>query len=620
MGKNSEDKGKEPEKKSGNNENMESKSLTENMQVDYEGKPKLPQGMAGGEIPDNVKKEMEKTREKLEKFKKSIVKKYPFTIAIGIIPPQAAEKFDEESGMSEEEKKEKPMHLVVIIPEEKFKEIGKIKAELIKETKEMKPKLWLNIITPVDLWNFGLDSKYDIVEAIGMAFPLYDKGLLGSLRVSQIHKSLCLRKFEKYVASYVIGGSLVRGTATKTSDVDVFVVIDDTDVKRMPRLELKEKLRSIIYQYIMEASELAGVKNVLNVQVYLLTDFWESVKDAHPVIFTFIRDGIPLYDRGTFLPWKLLLKMGRIKQSAEAIDMFMSMGDKMKETVKRRMLDIVMGDIYWSVLTPSQALLMLYGLPPPNTYETVEQMKKIFFEKEKMLEKKYIDILDNIAIKYYKGYEHEKIKEVSGKEIDKLLADAEDYMKRLKELRGEIEKKAEERTIEQVYKDVFKILEGLFGKKPEASLVKEFEKELVNKGRTEPRFLHVLNELVDCKKKYKTKKKPTKHEIEEVRKNSTQLINHLIEYGQRCDLALLQKNKVTIVYENNKADLFLTSPAFLIQEGKIKKINDKEGKLEEAHSIEFEKAIEEQKGKSGKLSKEIMKVLKKELGEFEVLI
>ena len=40
-------------------------------------------------------------------------------------------------------------------------------------------------------------------------------------------------------------------------------------------------------------------ENILNVQVYLLTEFWEKVKDAEPVIFTFIRDGVPLYDRGT---------------------------------------------------------------------------------------------------------------------------------------------------------------------------------------------------------------------------------------------------------------------------------------------------------------------------------
>jgi len=571
-----------------------------------------------GQISEDAKKEMEETREKLEKFKKAIIKKYPFTLAIGLIPPQAAEKFDEENELTEEEKKQKPMHLVIIVPEDKFKEIGKIKAELIKESKDMTPKIWLNLMTPVDLWNFALDGKYEINEAIGMAFPLYDKGLLGSLRVAQIHKSLVLRKFERYVTSYIITGSLVRGDAKKTSDVDVFIVIDDCDVKRMPRLELKEKLRSIIYSYIVEAQELAGVKNILNVQVYILTEFWESVKDAHPVMFTMIRDGVPLYDRGTFMPWKLLLKMGKIKPSPEAIDMFMSMGDKLSESIKRRLLDIVMGDLYWGVITPSQALLMLYGLPPPTTKEVVGDMKRIFHDKEKMLEKKYIDILEEIVIKYYKGYEHGKVKEVKGADVDRLLKDAEDYMKRLKELREQIEKRANERTIEEIHETIFKILKGLFGKKNETGLIKEFEKELVNNGKVDPRYLRTLNELMDAKKKLKNKKKPTKHEVEQIRKNAALLINNLIEYGQRCELVELQKSKVILSFKKGKkADLFLTSPAFLIREGKIQKITNK---IENSSHEEFQNILQQQKGKSGKLTPEILDLLKKELGEFEIIV
>ncbi len=569
-----------------------------------------------GQISEEAKKEMEETRTKLEKFKKYITKKYPFTQAIGIIPPQAADKFDEENELTPEEKKQKPMHLAIIIPEDKFKEINKIKADLIKESKDLTPKVWINLMTPVDLWNFCLDGKYDINEAIGMSFPLYDKGLLSGLRVAQIHKSLVLRKFERYVTSYIICGSLVRGDAKKTSDVDVFIVIDDTDVKRMPRLELKEKLRSIIYSYIMEAQELAGVKNLLNVQVYILTEFWESVKDAHPVMFTMIRDGVPLYDRGTFMPWKLLLKMGKIKPSPEAIDMFMSMGDKLSESIKRRLMDIVMGDLYWGVITPSQALLMLYGLPPPTTKEVVPDMKKIFYEKEKLLEKKYIDILDEIVLKYYKGYEHGKVKEVKGADVDRLLKNAEDYMKRLKELREQIEKRAQERTIEEVHKNTFKILKGLFGNKSEVSLIKSFEKELVNKGRTDPTYLRTLNELVDAKRKIKSKKKPTKHEVEQVRKNATLLINNLIEYGQRCELTELQKSKVIITYNNKKADLFLTNPAFLIREGKIQKITTK---IQESNHEEFQNIIQQQKGKSGKLTQTLQEILKKELGNYEII-
>ncbi len=592
----------------------EEKALDKTMQASYQpGTPKMPSQMQN-QIPEKTKKEMEKTREKLEKFKKTILKKYPFTLALGIIPPQAAEKFDEENELTEEEKKEKPMHLLMLIPEDNFKKIGKIKSDLIQESKDFKPKLWLNIITPIDLWNYCLDSKYDIAEAIGMCFPLYDQGILGALRVAQIHKSLCLRKFEKYVASYVIGGSLVRGEAKKTSDVDVVIVIDDTDVKRMPRLELKEKLRAIIYQYIAEASELAGVKNKLNVQVYILTEFWESVKDAHPVIFTFIRDGIPLYDKGTFLPWKLLLKMGKIKPSPEAIDIFMSMGDKTKDTVNRRLIDAMI-DLYYAVLTPSQALLMLNGQAPPTHKETPEIFKKTFYEKEKLIEKKYVDTLTKL-VKLFREYEHENLKTISGKEIDELMKESEDYLKRLKNLRKEIEKRTQQKTIQEIHENIFKILRGLFGKKTETQLIKQFEKQLVNKGKAEPRFLHVLNELLDVKKKYKGKKKPTSQEIETIRKNSVLLMNRLIEYGQRCELADLQKSKVTISYKNKHADLFLTNPVFLIQDGKLKKIENK--KIQSASQEEFEKILVEQKNKPKKLSKENLSILKKELGDFEI--
>ena len=566
----------------------------------------------------NNKKDMIKIKEKLESLKKFIYSKYKFIKAIGIIPPQASEIFDEENELSEEEKKSKPMHLVVILPDNKGKEFNKIKLSIIKKITEIKQKIWLNLFLEKDLWDLCIDSKYKAIEAIGMAFPLYDKGILGALRVAQIHKSLVLKKFEKYVYSYVIGGSLVRGEAIRTSDVDVYIIIDDTDVKRMSRLELKEKLRNIIYSYVLQAGELAGVKNKLSPQVYLLTEFWEGVKDANPIFYTFLRDGVPFYDRGGFLPWKLLLKMGKIRPSPEAIDEFMSVGDKTQEIARRKLLDIVLGDIFYGVSMPTQGLLMLYGLPPTNVYETVKEFKKIFVDKEKLVEKKYFDILEEIMIKYYKGWEHQKIKEISGKEVERLLKNAEEYSKRLKELRKEIEKKMQEKTFEEIYKNIFKILSSLFGNKKENFLIKEFEKELVNKGKINPKFLHTLNELISIKRNYQNKKIPTKYSFEKLRISSVYLIESLIEYGQRRDLGLLEKIKVKLYFKNrNKSgELFLTNPIFLIYEDKIQKIT--KNKIEDSTSEEFNKILTQNKKAKSEISKEILKILEKEFGEFDI--
>ncbi len=571
------------------------------------------------ELPPEVKKEMEKQKEDLEKIKKMILQKYSFTIAIGLLPPQSITKIEEEEDIPESEKKDKRTHILVLIPEEQFKNIPKIKKELLEETKNIKPKLWFHIITPVDVWNFYMDARYDLTSAIAMSFPLHDKGLLGALRIAEVHKNLVIRKFEKYVSSYVIAGSLVRGTATKVSDVDVFVIIDDTDVKRMPRLELREKLRSIIYQYISEAAAISGVKNKLEPQIYLLTDFWEAVKDAHPVMFTFIRDGIPLYDRGTFIPWKLLLKMGKIKPSPEAIDMFMSMGDKVEKTAKRRLLDIVVGDIYWGVITPTQALLMLYGLPPPVPKDTAQIFKETFVDKEKVVEKKYVDILDKV-IKIYKDYEHGKVTEISGTEVDKLVKDTTDYIKRMKQLRDQIEKISQKKTIQQIEEDVFRILENIFGKKTKSDLIKLFDKNLVKTGKMPPKMLGTLRDIEKASQEFK-KGKVNKNDLENARKDSTILINHLIDYAQRRDLAELDKTKMQISYDHGKktADLILTSSGyFLASEGTIKKIVNK---IENVDIKEFEKAIQTQKSIKGiKVNPKIFEILKKELGDFEIII
>ncbi len=485
------------------------------------------------ETPDKMKKELDKTKKEIDKLKTFILKKYPFTQAISILPPASIKNFIEEEEVPKET--EKHIHLLIVVPEDKLKEIPKIKQEIVKQIEELKQKIWLHVKTPVDLWEICLDSKFELIGAIAMSFPLHDTGILGALRVAEIHKSLVLQKFEKYVVSYVIAGSLVRGEAVPTSDVDVFIIINDTDVKKMPRLELKERLRSIIYQYVNEASMIAGVKNKLSPQIYLLTDFWESVKDAHPVIFTFIRDGIPIYDRHTFMPWKALLRMGKLKPSPEAIDMFMSMGDKTVKRVKNALLDVVVNEIFWGVTTPSQAVLMLYGLPPPTPKHVVSEMKRIFVDKEKMLEKRYINILEKV-IGIYKDYEHEKIKEISGLEVDKLVKDTEDYLKRLKELREQIEKREQEKTIEQIYKDVLTLLKNMLGNKSQEAIVEDFEKQFVKKAKFSPQHLRLLKDIVHARTEFK-KGKLESHKIDEARRNASILINDLIEYNQRCELA-----------------------------------------------------------------------------------
>ena len=593
----------------------------------YEGKGNLPgvpgnsgTGAHGKQIsPEEAAKEFEKLKEKLDDLKKKIIKKFNFVKFISVLPQQSLPFIAEDEGMPVEIEKTNPLLFYVCIPEEHYKDIAtKIKPEILKMIKESGNNLWLMIKTEVDLWNYGLDSKYDLLDAVSASFPIHDNGFLGSLRVANIHKSLVLRKFEKYVASYVIGGSLVRGVAGKDSDVDTFVVIDDTDVKRMSGVELLEKLRGIIYDYIREANALAGVKNILNVQVYLLTDFWQSVKDATPVMFTFIRDGVPLYDRGTFLPWKRLLQMGKIKPSPEAVDMFMKSGDQTDTLVKRRLMD-AMVDIYWGVLTPTQALMMLAGQAPPEPKIVVSEVKKILVDKEKLMSKKEIDFFGKI-VGMYKDYEHAKLNEISGKEIDELRKQSDEYIKKMKELRKNLEIRMQEHSADKIHEEVFSLMKQIFGNKGQEELVRELEKELVKKGKIPGRMLAIAKEMTEVKKKMKSKKL-TQGEAQRISRDASDLIKTLIEYAQRKDLISLEKSIVQITYgkeKDKKADIVLTdSGVFLSEIEGLRKIHG--GKLMNAKREELEEALKSTKDKmKPKISSHDLEVLRKELGEFSI--
>ena len=573
-------------------------------------------------IPQNTekaKKDFEKTKKDLEKLKAFILKKYPFTHAIGVLPPQSIKFFISEEEVPKET--EKLVHLYMVVPEEKFKEIPKIKQEIVKELERLKQKVWVQIKTPVDIWEICTDSKFELYSAIAMSFPLYDKEFLNFLRVAEIHKSLVLQKFEKYVVSYVIGGSVVRGQATKDSDLDVFIIINDTDVKRMPRLELLERLRGIIHQYISEAYALAGMKrNVLNVQVYLLTDFWQSVKDAHPVMFTFIRDGIPIYDRGTFMPWKALLKMGKLKPSPEAIDMFMKTADKTDQMIKNRLID-AMVDLYYKVLNPSQALIMLSGSPPPTHKETPKLMEDIFVKKEKILKKSEVEVLAKL-VKMFRDYEHNPKMTVKGAEIDKLFKDSDVYIARLKELRKDIEKRSQEKIIEQLYHDVFELLKNIIGKKSQETTIKEFDEKFVKAGKFTNQHLRAIRSVISARSEFK-KGKSSSHKIDEARKNTTMLLNDLIDYAQRSDLVNVEKGRMVLKYKENGKDqvaelLICKGQSFLFKKAGIQKITDK---IQDSNMNEVSGAIEQKKqGKSIEVDQKIFDLLKQELGNFQIIL
>jgi len=511
------------------------------------------------QLPQEVQEKLKAIKQDLEKFKKQLLSKFDkYIVGIALLPPplpKEGEKADKDA-----------ISILVLVDDSDSKRMTKqeLKAKLTaiieNVAKETNKNIAPQTVILSELWQGCYDAKYELLQLIAMGAPIHDNGMLSAIKIAEIHKSMVVKKFEKYIVSYVLAGSLVQGRATKTSDIDVWVVIDDTDVKKMTRAELKDKLRAIIIGMGIEAGEMTGIKNKLNIQVYILTDFWDSLKEANPIIFTLLRDGVPFYDRGIFMPWKQLLKMGKIKPSPEAIDMFMNSGDSMLKGVQYKLKNLGMEDTYYAILTPSQAALMMYGVPPPAPRETADLMRDIFVKKEKLLEPKFVEILErNINIR--KSIEHGTKKNLLGKEVDQLLSDAEKYLKRIKSLFTQIEKTKGEQDLVNLYDSIVTIirdclrLEGI-ERVSDIEIVNIFENELISQGKIPAKFLRSLNLIIKAKKDYDDKKL-TKTDVDKVKKEARGFIKFMVEYMQRKRGRELEKTRIRVKHGSRYGEVIL---------------------------------------------------------------
>ncbi|MEK6887119.1 MAG: hypothetical protein AABW88_04785 [Nanoarchaeota archaeon] len=550
-------------------------------------------------LPKDVKEKLKKVRDKIEKFQKKIVGKFDkYILGIAILPPKNIEfekkKASEENktiSKEDEEKMKEQINVFVLIDDTDSKKMSKeeLQEKLSKIIKEMAKEVDNNLVTEIHLLSEIRinceDAKYDILETIAQCQPVYDPNdVLSAFKISEVHKRMVLNKFEKYIVAYTAAGSLFRGE--KSNDIDVYIIIDDTDVKRMSRAELKDKLRSIIYSMGFEASQITGVQKQFHIQTYILTDFWEGLKEANPVFYTLLRDGVPLFDRGIFMPWKQLLQMGRVRPSKEAIDLFMSSGEQVIGRIKEQLKNLVGTDIYYATLNPSQAALMLYGIAPPTPKETVGFMDEIFVKKEKMLEKRYVDMLERIR-KYFKDIEHGKIKEVTGKELDNMLKDTDDYLKRIRKLFDQIETKKMKEGLKETHDNIVTIArdalmtEGIKDVSEE-SLLELFKSKLVNTGKITQKTYRKLKELLESTKNSKT----SKTEIENINKDGREFIRTVIEFIQRKRGFEIERAKIRVKYGDKFGEIIMLEDwAFAIidldvKEKEIKKASiNKDGSL-----------------------------------------
>ncbi len=311
-----------------------------------------------------------------------------------------------------------------------------------------------------------------------------------------------LKKYGKYVKSIVMMGSVAREEFKPTSDIDVFVVIDDTAQKITPDMHDK----------IDDDLEKIGEKISKNISVqptYTLTEFTDYARVCHPIIYNFIKEGVAIYDTGFFAPWKRLLMAGKIPGTRESIENYMEGAPKKLMRAKTVKLLMLAEDCYYAMLNSSQAVLMFMGLAPPVPNKAYEDVKKFLVEPG-ILEPEYAEWLKEI-IEVRKKIEHKELTDAKGVFVDEWLEKAEKFTDKMFGLLNALEVRKKEKIIERTHEVMIKAATTALktlNKLPvkESDIPHVFKQEFIDTKRVEGYYSDIWKKIETMKKMVDEKK------------------------------------------------------------------------------------------------------------------
>lgn len=232
--------------------------------------------------------------------------------------------------------------------------------------------------------------------------------------------NIARKQYGNVIKSVLIFGSAARGKMKKTSDVDVWVVLDDTATKGSADLN---KITSHLYLIAHELKDL-------HIQTTMLTEFWQWVKVGSPELVNFLRYSLPIYDTGFIKPVKRMLEMGLIPPSEETIKLKSRAAHARLSKIKLDVKSMVF-ELRYSATDSIQAVVMHYYKAQPDQKGIPEYLEKLI--KEKKLEKEYLKKFNDLN-KLWKDIDHGKVKEIDGKYLQKAIELASDIVERMNKL------------------------------------------------------------------------------------------------------------------------------------------------------------------------------------------
>ncbi len=250
--------------------------------------------------------------------------------------------------------------------------------------------------------------------------PEGNKNYEPKARVSKALKfaKIVRNQFPDFVRGILLFGSAAKG-AKKAGDVDVLVILDDTDPKIFP-----EQIDKVDDNIRLIADQIGD----LHPQVHTITDFWDWIRHGDPILFNFLRYGYPIYDAGFLKPTQRLLEAGRITPSQEAIRLYSKIAPKNLEKAESYIRAAVIR--YYDAMTAAaQAVAMLAFKHQPEPREIPSVLEKLV--KEGKLDKKFVDYYVSV-FQLWKKIDHKEISDIPGDVVEKQRKETREFVDMMK--------------------------------------------------------------------------------------------------------------------------------------------------------------------------------------------
>jgi predicted nucleotidyltransferase/uncharacterized protein (UPF0332 family) len=234
------------------------------------------------------------------------------------------------------------------------------------------------------------------------------------------------RKFDKLIKSIVLFGSAAKNTSKSSSDIDIIIIIDDVSVKWD---------QETIAWYREELGKLISnnpYKKPLHINTVKLSSWWEDLMRGDPIVINILRYGDPLIDfGGFFIPLKVLLQEGKIKQTTEAIYNLIQRAPAHMARANTSLLTVIDG-LYWAMVDSAHAAIISAKISPSSPEHITNILKEEFVDKG-MLKGKYADYYRDIHA-LAKEITHGKITKVTGKLIDEQIEKTNEFIDQMARL------------------------------------------------------------------------------------------------------------------------------------------------------------------------------------------